>query len=531
MSTQGSELSSCLVTRDVEAMSDETQGNRVDILECLSVLINENHSENGRTEELILDEQLLGGTTLTAVTLLDGTQAFVANTFNDSEMDSKGQATFELENGDTILLRDVSEFTDGKPLQLELDPTTLIQTHNGTIENMGNTYPRVEFIDGTAYMVTGHLDVGKDLWEIDSSKLKKKDSKLLLNKLSASRIRHPCPREGCSKVYSTPHHLKVHERSHTGQRPYRCTHPKCKKNFSTGYSLKAHLRTHTGEKPYKCPNETCEKSFKTSGDLLKHIRTHTGERPFLCPFDGCGRSFTTSNIRKVHVRTHTGERPYKCTQPKCGKAFASATNYKNHIRIHSGEKPYVCSIENCGRRFTEYSSLHKHHLVHTQQRPFECKVCFRRYRQSSTLIMHKRTAHALVDNDDHVDVFFQESIPESSSRGKDRRKTNIIRDNGSSPLKVTERIHRNIHEERFPKAFLFTPVLWKITEKDRQIQIHSKAIDDLNDNETQILLVGDPSQIAALQKIELNGGFDEPGIDTSFEELNIKIEDIELGWN
>lgn len=42
-------------------------------------------------------------------------------------------------------------------------------------------------------------------------------------------------------------------------------------------------------------------------------------------------------------------------------------------------------------------------------------------------------------------------------------------------------------------------VLWKITEKDRQIQIHSKAIDDLNDNETQILLVGDPSQIAALQ--------------------------------
>lgn len=34
-----------------------------------------------------------------------------------------------------------------------------------------------------------------------------------------------------------------------------------------------------------------------------------------------------------------------------------------------------------------------------------------------------------------------------------------------------------------------------------------------------------------LQKIELNGEFDEHGIDTSFEELNIKIEDIELGWH
>ncbi|KAK1117964.1 hypothetical protein K0M31_015627 [Melipona bicolor] len=467
MSTEGAELSNRFVTRDVETMSDETQSNRMDILECLSVLINENNSGYDRTEELTLDEHLLsGGTTLTAVTLPDGTQAFVTNNLNNDDMDLKRQATLELESGDTILLRDIAEFAEA-----------------------------------------GNLDVSKNFWEIEDGKLKKKDSKILLNKLStSSRIRHPCPREGCSKVYSTPHHLKVHERSHTGQRPYRCTHPKCKKSFSTGYSLKAHLRTHTGEKPYKCPNETCDKSFKTSGDLLKHVRTHTGERPFLCPFNGCGRSFTTSNIRKVHVRTHTGERPYKCTQPKCGKAFASATNYKNHIRIHSGEKPYVCSIENCGRRFTEYSSLYKHHLVHTQQRPFECKICLRRYRQSSTLVMHKRTAHSLVDSDDNVvDVVCQESVQESSSRNKDRRRGSITRDDSTSSI--------------------------KITEKDGQIQI-SKAVDDLNDNETQILLVGDPSQIAALQKIELNGGFDvESGIDTSFEELNIKIEDIELGWH
>lgn len=117
-----------------------------------------------------------------------------------------------------------------------------------------------------------------------------------------------------------------------------------------------------------------------------------------------------------------------------------------------------------------------------------------------------------------------------------------------------------MHFENIFQEFLllFIPaVARKVTEKDRQNQI-VKAIDDLSDNETQILLVGDPSQIAALQvgwriwgttraryicvlcitmsvacsqKIELNGGFDEPGIDASFEELNIKIEDIELGWN
>lgn len=125
------------------------------------------------------------------------------------EVDSKGQTTLEIQSGDTILLRELSEFAEDKPFRFELDPAALVQAHSATIENVENTYPRVEFIDGTAYMVTGHVDVSKDLWEIENGKLKKKDSKILLNKLSTSRIRHPCPREGCSKVYSTPHHLKV----------------------------------------------------------------------------------------------------------------------------------------------------------------------------------------------------------------------------------------------------------------------------------------------------------------------------------
>jgi len=34
-----------------------------------------------------------------------------------------------------------------------------------------------------------------------------------------------------------------------------------------------------------------------------------------------------------------------------------------------------------------------------------------------------------------------------------------------------------------------------------------------------------------MQKIGLDESFDDPGIDTTFEGLNIKIEDIEFGWN
>lgn len=71
--------------------------------------------------------------------------------------------------------------------------------------------------------------------------------------------------------------LQVHERAHTGEKPFKCRVDGCDKAFATGYGLKSHTRTHTGEKPYKCPQDECGKAFKTSGDLQKHVRTHTGE--------------------------------------------------------------------------------------------------------------------------------------------------------------------------------------------------------------------------------------------------------------
>uniref|UniRef100_A0A6Q2WYZ1 C2H2-type domain-containing protein n=1 Tax=Esox lucius TaxID=8010 RepID=A0A6Q2WYZ1_ESOLU len=323
--------------------------------------------EDGTTAYIHTPKDTYDQNTLQAVQLEDGTTAYI-------------QHTIQMPQTNTILAIQA----DGTESDLNADETL----DQETINVLEQYTAKVEVDDMNSVLVGAEQDCGMQMQIV----LQKQNVRIPREQQPTEKS-FRCDYEGCGKLYTTAHHLKVHERYHTGDRPYICDHLGCGKKFATGYGLKSHIRTHTGEKPYRCQEVPCAKSFKTSGDLQKHIRTHTGEKPFMCPFEGCGRSFTTSNIRKVHIRTHTGERPYYCAEPGCGRAFASATNYKNHMRIHTGEKPYVCTVPGCDKRFTEYSSLYKHHVVHTPCKPYNCNHCGKTYKQISTLAMHKRTTH------------------------------------------------------------------------------------------------------------------------------------------
>ncbi|XP_066479449.1 zinc finger protein 76 [Tiliqua scincoides] len=416
-----------------------------------------------------------------AVTLSDGTTASVQQDTNavSEEKLIEGQV-IELEDGSTAFIQQVLVqkepiiFEDGQPIALEdgtmafihhtpkegYDPNTLepIELEDGSTAfihhpvpmSVGSTILSVQADVGLADLAAEEKDDAFDVETISAlkdyaSKVCEEEEEMTsthhfqsngsCNVLSQqgfqeeevwSNRKEPqvtdksyrCEYRGCNRFFTTSHHLKVHERVHTGDRPYRCDFSSCGKTFATGYSLKSHVRTHTGEKPYKCPEDLCTKAFKSSGDLQKHIRTHTGERPFRCPFEGCGRSFTTSNIRKVHIRTHTGERPYLCPTPNCGRGFTSATNYKNHMRIHTGEKPYTCMVPGCGKCFTEYSSLYKHHVVHTHCKPYTCSTCGKTYRQTSTLAMHKRTTHGELEATEESEQALYEQQMEAATVDK-----------------------------------------------------------------------------------------------------------------
>jgi len=126
----------------------------------------------------------------------------------------------------------------------------------------------------------------------------------------------------------------------------------CSKQFTTSHELIRHNRTHTGEKPYKCP--MCVKAFRESVFLNNHMRVHMGEKMFECSLCNC--SFSDSGSLHIHdclaCSSTTEELKPNKNIPSfqydvSSKQLTSSYDLDRHGTTHSAGKPHKLCVTRC----------------------------------------------------------------------------------------------------------------------------------------------------------------------------------------